>query len=114
MVSRQTRGQHGHVNEVLVSFVLLDCDELAFILSDVASLFTLDEDDICQTASLDDFNLMYIRDFLQRTGSAITDDDMLQMPRETLFWNLQIVGGTNEYLKPKNVGLLFFSDKLGQ
>ena len=72
------------------------------------------DDRICQTASLDDFNLMYIRDFLQRTGSAITDDDMMRMPRETLFWNLQIVGGTTEYLKPKNVGLLFFSDKSEQ
>ena len=68
------------------------------------------DDRICQQASLDDLSLFYIRDFLQRTGSNITDDEVMRMPRETLFWNLQIVGGTTEYLKPKNVGLLFFSD----
>lgn len=69
------------------------------------------DDRICQQASLDDLSLFYIRDFLQRTGSAITDEEVMKMPRETLFWNMQIVGGTSEYLKPKNVGLLFFSDK---
>lgn len=69
------------------------------------------DDRICQQASLDDFDMIYIRDFLRRIGSGITDHDMMSMPREVLFQNLQIVGGTSEYLKPKNVGLLFFSDK---
>ena len=68
------------------------------------------DDRICQQASLDDLSLFYIRDFLQRSGRSITDEEVMGMPRETLFWNLQIVGGTSEYLKPKNVGLLFFSD----
>ena len=60
---------------------------------------------------MDDFDMIYIRDFLRRTGSGITDNDVMNMPREVLFQNMQIVGGTPEYLKPKNVGLLFFSDK---
>ena len=55
--------------------------------------------------------MIYIRDFLRRIGSGITDNDVMSMPREVLFQNLQIVGGTPEYLKPKYVGLLFFSDK---
>jgi len=69
------------------------------------------DDRICQQASLDDFDMIYIRDFLRRIGSGITDNDVMSMPREVLFQNLQIVGGTPEYLKPKYVGLLFFSDK---
>ena len=69
------------------------------------------DDRICQQASLDDFDMIYIRDFLRRIDSGISDDDLTKMPRETLFLNMQIVGGTPEYLKPKNVGLLFFSDK---
>ena len=72
------------------------------------------DDRICQTASIDDFNLFYIRDYLQRIGSSIGDEELMKMQRETLFWNLQIIGGTTEYLKPKHVGLLFFSDKAEQ
>ena len=69
------------------------------------------DDRICQQASLDDFDMIYIRDFLRKTGSGISDNDVMTMPRELLFQSMQIVGGTSEYLKPKNVGLLFFSDK---
>lgn len=69
------------------------------------------DDRICQQASLDDFNMIYIRDFLMKIGSGISDNDIMRMPREELFQSMQIVGGTPEYLKPKNVGLLFFSDK---
>ena len=69
------------------------------------------DDRICHQASLDDFNIIYIRDFLHRTGSSITDNDIMNMSREELFQSMQIIGGTPEYLKPKNVGLLLFSDK---
>ena len=69
------------------------------------------DDRICQQASLDDFSMIYIRDFLRRIDSGISDKDLMTMPREELFQSMQIVGGTPEYLKPKNVGLLFFSDK---
>ncbi len=69
------------------------------------------DDRICQQASLDDLDILYIRDFLRKTKSSITDDDIKTMPRDLLFQTMQIVGGTPEYLKPKNVGLLFFSDK---
>ena len=69
------------------------------------------DDRICQQATLDDFNMIYIRDFLMKIGSGISDKEIMNMPREELYQSMQIVGGTPEYLKPKNVGLLFFSDK---
>ena len=69
------------------------------------------DDRICQQASLYDFNMIYIRDFLRRIDSGISDKDLMTMSREELFQSMQIVGGTPEYLKPKNVALLFFSDK---
>ncbi len=69
------------------------------------------DDRICLQASLDDLEILYIRDFLRKIGSSISDNDLVTMPREELFQSMQIVGGTPEYLKPKNVGLLFFSNK---
>ena len=32
------------------------------------------------------------------------------MPFEQLRWQMQIIGGTPEFIRPKNVGLLFFSE----
>jgi len=69
------------------------------------------DDRICPQASLDDLDMLYIRDFLRKVGSDISDNDLVTTPREELFQSLQIVGGTSEYMKPKNVGLLFFSNK---
>jgi|GEM_PF-297124 len=68
------------------------------------------DDRVCYQASLDDLNLMLIRDYLRRTGSRISDNDAIKISFETLCWNLQIVGGPTEDLHPRNIGLLLFSD----
>ncbi len=68
------------------------------------------DDRICHTAKLDDLSLLYIRDFLRRVDSNISEKDIHSMPFEQLCWQMQIIGGTPEFVRPKNVGLLFFSD----
>ncbi len=68
------------------------------------------DDRICHNADVSDLNLLLIRDFLRKVDSNISETDALNMPFEELCWNMQIVGGTPEYVKPKNVGLLFFSE----
>ena len=68
------------------------------------------DDRICHAASIDDLDLLYIRDFLRKIDSDITDDEAISMPFEQLCWQMQIIGGTPEFTKPKNIGLLFFSD----
>ena len=68
------------------------------------------DDRICHTASLDDLSLLYIRDFLRKVDSDITEKDIQSMPFEQLCWQMQIIGGTPEFIRPKNVGLLFFSE----
>ena len=68
------------------------------------------DDRICHAASIDDLDLLYIRDFLRKIDSDITDDEAISMPFGQLCWQMQIIGGTPEFTKPKNIGLLFFSD----
>ena len=68
------------------------------------------DDRICHSASLDDLSLLYIRDFLRKVDSDITEKDIQSMPFEQLCWQMQIIGGTPEFIRPKNVGLLFFSE----
>lgn len=68
------------------------------------------DDRICHAASLDDLSLLYIRDFLRKVDSDITEKDIQSMPFEQLCWQMQIIGGTPEFIRPKNVGLLFFSE----
>lgn len=66
------------------------------------------DDRICHSASLDDLSLLYIRDFLRRVDSGISESDIQGMSFEELCWQMQIIGGTPEFVRPKNVGLLFF------
>lgn len=68
------------------------------------------DDRICHSASLNDLSLLYIRDFLRKVDSDITEKDIQSMPFEQLCWQMQIIGGTPEFIRPKNVGLLFFSE----
>ncbi len=67
------------------------------------------DDRICHNASVSDLNLLLIRDYLRNVDSGISENDAMNMPFEELCWNMQIIGGTPEYVRPKNVGLLFFS-----
>jgi ATP-dependent DNA helicase RecG len=67
------------------------------------------DDRVNQTAKISDLQLGLIRDYLQRIGSELFDDahrmDFLQLCRQ-----MNIVGGPNEFVYPKNVGLFFFND----
>lgn len=68
------------------------------------------DDRLCHNASEDDLNLMLIRDYLRKAHSNITDDEAIRMPFRDLCWSLQLIGGTTEYIRPKNFALLFFND----
>lgn len=68
------------------------------------------DDRLCHNASEDDLNLMLIRDYLRKVHSNITDDEAIRMPFRDLCWSLQLIGGTTEYIRPKNFALLFFND----
>ena len=67
------------------------------------------DDRICHEAALSDLNKLLIEDFLHAVGSSLTEDEIINMTLEQLSWSMQIVGGSAEYLRPKNIGLLFFS-----
>ena len=66
------------------------------------------DDRICHEASLNDLSKLLIEDFLRTIGSSLTEEEIINMSMEQLAWNMQIIGGSSEYLRPKNVGLLFF------
>lgn len=68
------------------------------------------DDRLCHQANVSDLSPLLIRDFLRKVGSRLNIAEAEAMPFEQLCWNMQIVGGTTEYVRPKNVGLLFFSD----
>jgi len=67
------------------------------------------DDRICHQADLKHLSKLLIADFLQEVGSSHNEEDIANMTIEQLGWDMQIIGGTSEYLKPKNVGVLFFT-----
>ena len=67
------------------------------------------DDRICHQAEMKDLSKLLIADFLQEVGSSHTEEDIVNMTMEQLGWDMQIIGGTSEYVKPKNIGILFFT-----
>lgn len=61
-------------------------------------------------AELDDLNLTLIKSFLREVGSALYKEAD-SLPYADLCRQMDIAAGPDEYLKPKNVGLLFFCDE---
>lgn len=61
-------------------------------------------------ASLEDLNLTLIKGFLGEVGSALYGE-VDALPFAELCRRMDIAAGPDEYLKPKNVGLLFFSSE---
>lgn len=59
-------------------------------------------------AELSDLNPILVRDYLRQVGSSLYDVAD-QMDFEELCRNMHIVAGPPEYVKPLNVGLMFFS-----
>lgn len=67
------------------------------------------DDRICHQAEVKDLSKLLIADFLHEVGSRHSEEEIANMTMEQLGWDMQIVGGSSEYLKPKNVGVLFFT-----
>ena len=67
------------------------------------------DDRICHLAEPADLKLPLIQSFLKEVESDLYKF-AAEMPFEQLCWQIRIVDGTYEYLKPRNVGILFFND----
>lgn len=68
------------------------------------------DDRLNHHASFLDLKLPLIQSFLKEVGSELLKESG-DMPFADLCRQMAIVDGGNEYLKPRNVGLLFFHDK---
>lgn len=66
------------------------------------------DDRQCPRASLDDLRLPLIKEYLKEVGSSLADDGRLSALE--LCRQMNIVDGGDEFVKPRNVGVLFFSD----
>jgi ATP-dependent DNA helicase RecG len=66
------------------------------------------DDRINQEAQLNDLDLGLIREFLQVVGSDLFDESV-SIPFPELCRQMQIARGPAEYLRPVNVGLMFFN-----
>lgn len=66
------------------------------------------DDQIRQTASLNDLNLQFIQEFLTEVGSDLATKT--DLPFRELCRRMNIAEGPDEFLKPKNIGLLMFND----
>lgn len=67
------------------------------------------DDQINHRAKITDLNLTLIRAYLAEIKSDLTEESA-KIPFSELCRSMNIAEGPNEYLKPKNVGLLFFSE----
>ncbi len=67
------------------------------------------DDRINHHATVDDLSLSLIHTYLKGIGSKLYDE-ALKMNLTELCRQMQIVKGTDEYMKPVNVGLLMFSE----
>ncbi|PKP56820.1 MAG: transcriptional regulator [Candidatus Altiarchaeales archaeon HGW-Altiarchaeales-1] len=63
---------------------------------------------ICHLADIADLKLPLIQSFLKEVESDLYG--FANMDFEQLCWQMRIVDGTTEYLRPRNVGILFFND----
>ena len=67
------------------------------------------DDRITHTAEIEDIKFPLVKSFLKEVGSDLYKD-MAAMFFEQLCRQMAIVDGPDEYLKPRNVGILFFND----
>ena len=81
---------------------------------DLRELFSLAatvpfDDRLCHRAELDDLQLPLIRSFLKDIKSGLYSPSG-KLPLAELGRSMNIVEGSDEFLKPRNVGLMFFHD----
>lgn len=67
------------------------------------------DDRVNYQRDINDLKLPLIQSFLKETNSELYDLSA-KLPFEQLCRQLEIVDGSKEFLKPKNVGLMFFND----
>jgi ATP-dependent DNA helicase RecG len=68
------------------------------------------DDQVNHRAKITDLNLTLIQAFLTEVKSALAEEST-QMPFSELCLKMNITEGPQEYLRPKNVGLLFFNGR---
>jgi predicted HTH transcriptional regulator len=66
------------------------------------------DDRINQEATIDDFDLMLIQAYLHEVKSDLYEESK-RIDMADLVRNMHIAKGSDEFLRPVNVGLLFFS-----
>ena len=66
------------------------------------------DDQICHQADMTDLNITLIRSYLKEVGSDLYEESA-GMNFNQLCSQMEISNSTPEYMKPRNVGLLFFS-----
>lgn len=66
------------------------------------------DDRICHSADMTDLNITLIKAYLKEVGSDLYAEAD-RMDFNQLCMKMEISNSTPEYMKPKNVGLLFFS-----
>lgn len=67
------------------------------------------DDQINHNADISDLNVLLIQNYLKEVGSALANK-INDISLKELCRRMNIADGPDEYLKPKNVGLLFFND----
>lgn len=100
--------QYKYYIRKLSSTVEVKNDELKELLSLTATVPF--DDRLNHQASLQDLKLPLIQSFLHEVESKLLEDSR-NMTLPDLCRQMLIVEGGNEYLKPRNVGLLFFNDQ---
>jgi len=68
------------------------------------------DDQINHLAEITDLNLTLIRAHLAEIGSALVEE-LSNLPFAELCRRMNLIEGPDEFIKPKNVGLLFFNDE---
>ncbi|MCR4336603.1 MAG: putative DNA binding domain-containing protein, partial [Candidatus Omnitrophica bacterium] len=68
------------------------------------------DDRINHKASLEDFNVRLIEEYLRDVKSSLVKE-VSKMPLKDLCRRMNIVEGPDEFLKPKNIGLMLFCDE---
>jgi ATP-dependent DNA helicase RecG len=71
------------------------------------------DDRQCHTAVVEHLRLTMIRSYLKEVGSELYDESA-QMPLVELGRQINILDGADEFVKPRNVGLLFFNEDPSQ
>lgn len=67
------------------------------------------DDRVNQSASIDDIKLSFVRQHLATVDSGLIDEIDRLTPID-LYRKMNIVTGPDEYVKPKNIGLILFND----